>query len=279
MWVTKKILFLSLISFFVFFLSACYITYPLIFHLGNYATGLGDELLIAWIQSWIIHALFTNPFTIFNANIYYPYPNTLAYSDLFLPSALLTFPFVFILNQPIAANNVLLISSLLFLGFSLYLLSYYLTKDFLASMLSGILVVFSPTTLSNYVALQILSIAWVPLALLFFILFLNTKKAKYLALSLLLFLIQTYNSFLPGFFILFSYIVILIYKLIENKKKLTKLFTKRNVFLFLITFILIIPIAIPYYSVSQEFHYVRDLRDTIHFALQPEDLLYSSNFS
>ena len=42
---------------------------------------------------------------------------------------------------------------------------------------------------------------------------------------------------------------------------------------------MIIPITIPYYQVSKEFNYKRDIRETVHFALQPEDLLYSSQFS
>lgn len=275
----RNVIILSLISFLIFLIAACYITYPLLFHLGDYATGLGDELLLAWIQSWVVHALFTNPLNLFNANIYYPYPNSLAYSDLFLGSSLLTYPFVLLTGQPIAANNSLYIFSLLFLGFSIFLLAYYLTRDFFASLLAGILVVFSPATLGNYVGLQILSIAGVPLSILFFLVFLDTKKTKYLLISLLFFLLQTYNSFLPGYFILFSFIIILLYRFSKKKKNLLLLLTKRNIVSVLITFVLLIPVVIPYYQVSSEFHYVRDIRDTIHFALQPEDLLYSSNSS
>jgi hypothetical protein len=40
---------------------------------------------------------------------------------------------------------------------------------------------------------------------------------------------------------------------------------------------LIIPVARPYFSVSNEFHYARDIRDAIHFAIQPEDFLYPGN--
>lgn len=273
----RKILLLCLISFLIFLIAACYITYPLVFHLGNYATGLGDELLIAWIHAWVVHALFSNPLSFFNANIYYPYPNTLAYSDLFLTSSILTFPIVALIGQPIAANNILFISSLLFLGFSLFLLVFYLTSDFFASLLCGILVIFSPATLGYYVALQVLSVSWVPLAILFFLLFINKNESKYLIICLICFLLQTYNSFLPGFFIFFSLLIILLYKYFENKKKIFALFTKRNIFITVFAFLLLIPVIIPYYQVSAEFHYVRDIRDTIHFALQPEDLLYSSN--
>jgi len=270
----KKSFLFGLSAFFTFLLASIYITFPLILHLGDYATGLGDELVIAWIQSWVIHTLFTDPFSLFNANIYFPNHNTLAYSDLFLTGSLLSFLPAHFIGQPIAANNTLLIFAILSLGFSLYLLTYYLTRDFFASLLSGLLVVFSPATLSFSVHLQILFIAFVPFSLLFFIIFLKTEKTRFLIFSLLFFLLQVYNSFLPGYFILFSYVILLIFIWFDNKKNILQIIAIKNIILFLITFAMVVPVALPYLQVSKEFHYVRDIRDTIHFALQPEDMLY-----
>jgi hypothetical protein len=270
----KKSLLLGLVSFLIFISASIYITFPLLFHLGDFATGLGDELVIAWIQSWVIHALSTNPLSLFNANILYPYHNTLAYSDAFLTGSLFSFILTDIIGQPIAANNMSLIISLAFDGFSLYLLTYYLTKDFFAALFSGLLFIFSPAILSFSAHLQILAVGLVPLAILFFLLFVEKFKTKYLVLSLLCFLLQSYNSFLPGYFIVFSLVIILLYRWFENKKKTKQLFSKKNIILVLLTLLFLFPVALPYYQVSKEFHYVRDIRDTIHFALQPEDLLY-----
>lgn len=270
----KKEIILSLTSFIIFFLLAVYITYPLIFNMGDKATGLGDELVIAWIQNWVIHSLFTNPLHIFNANLYFPYNNTLAYSDLFLTSSILSIIPLKIIGEPIAVVNFTLISSLALLGFSIYLLSFYLTKDFFASLFAGILVIFSPTVLDKANHLQILTIQWVPLATLFFLIFIKTQKSKFLIISLLFFLLQTYNSFLPGYFILFSYLIFFIYSWFYDKKKTKKIINKKNILVVLLSFALIIPFTVPYQLVSKEFNYTRDIRDSIHFALQPEDLLY-----
>src|SRR5258706_1445870 len=115
------------ISFFIFFFLAIYITYPLIFHLGEYSNS---EVVITWIQNWVIHSLFTNPLRLFEANIYYPFHNTLAYSDLFLPTSLLALPVYFFIREPLVLSNVTFISSLFILGFSIYLLSYYITRNY-----------------------------------------------------------------------------------------------------------------------------------------------------
>jgi hypothetical protein len=270
----KNYIIFGFVAFFIFFLLAIYITYPLIFNMGSLVTGQGDELVIAWIQNWVIHALSTNPFALFEANLYFPYHSTLAYSDLFLTSSILSIIPLKLIGEPIAAVNFTLISSLVLFGFSIYLLCFYITRDFLSSFIAGVLVIFSPAVLDKTIHLQILSIQWVPLAILFFLIFIKNQKTKFLAISLLFFLLQTYNSFLPGYFILFSYLIIFLYSWFIDKKKTKRLITKKNILFFTLSFALIIPIALPYYSVSKEFAYTRDIRDAIHFAIQPEDLLY-----
>lgn len=263
------------LAFLFFSFLVFYLTFPLLFHIGDLVTGYGDELVIGWIQNWVIHTIRIGTiFSLFTANLYYPFHNSFAYSDAFITSSLLSYIPLIIFKQPIAVVNSTLLSSLIFLGFSLYLLAYYLTKDFLASLLAGTLVICSPAVLDKVVHLQILAIYWVPLSILFFLLFIQRQKTKYLIGSLLCFLLQTYNSFVPGYFIAFSYIIITAYFFMLDNKKIRELFIIKNIVLVLVCFCLIIPISIPYYQVSHEFHYVRDIRETIHFALQPEDLLY-----
>ena len=79
---------------------------------------------------------------------------------------------------------------------------------------------------------------------------------------------------MSGYFILFSYLVIFLYKYINKRKETIRIVTKKNILLIIFAFVLLIPIALPYYSVSKEFNYTRDIRDAIHFALQPEDFFY-----
>jgi len=57
-------------------------TYPLIVHLTTHIpSDPGDPLLNVWILAWDFHALTTNPASLFNANIFYPVENTLAFSE------------------------------------------------------------------------------------------------------------------------------------------------------------------------------------------------------
>ena len=200
----KKNIVAHIVVFLLFFFLAAFITYPLIFHLGDLSTGTGDELLIAWINKWIIHALTSQPSLLFEAPSFYPFQHSLAFSETFVTSSILFALPAFFVKEPIAFVNLDLIGSLVLLGFSCYLLAEYFVKDKFFSLLTGTMVVFSPVVLDKYVHLQVLLIFFVPLSYLFFFCFLRTKKTKFLIGSFICFVLQTYNSFLPGYFILFG---------------------------------------------------------------------------
>lgn len=272
--------FLQLIIFFFFFLLSCLITYPLIFNLTNLSIGLGDELVISWIMQWVVHAIFSGNFSsFFQANTYYPFANSLAFSDLHLVTSFIGYLPYRVFSEPIVIFNSSLIISLGMFGWSIYLLSFYLTKNYGTSLLAGVLVIFSPAVLDKMTHIQILAIQWVPFAMLFFLKFVETTKRRYLFFSLCFFLLQTYNSFLPGYFIIFFYSITLLNLFLKKDKRLKKLFTIKNVGILFLFLVLLLPIVIPYYQISKGFNYTRDIRETIHFALQPEDLLYASTHS
>lgn len=264
----------------VFLIAGMYVTYPLIFHLGNSITGYGDELNYAWIYSWNIHALLSgNIMHLFDTPIFYPYHIGLADSDPNLVTSFMAIVPLLLLKQPIVVVNFTVISSIVFVGISLYALVYYLTRNVFVSIFSGMMVIFSPAFLSFYVHIQMFAIEFVPLSVLFYLIFLSSQRTRYLILSLIFFLLQTYNNFIAGYFILFSYALFSIFFYLNEKKVARSLLTKKHILAFIVSLLLILPIMQPYFAVSKNFHYVRDIRDTIHFALQPEDFLYSSQFS
>ena len=120
-----------IVSLFIFVFSALFITYPLIFHMGDMAVDLGDSYLVSWIINWVNHAIFTNPLNLFNAPIYFPYSNSLAFSEPFITSSILSFIPLKLIEDPMVAVNFTLISSIFMVGYFTFLLSYYITKDFL----------------------------------------------------------------------------------------------------------------------------------------------------
>ena len=69
------------------------VTWPQVITLRG-VNDFGDPLLNAWAIAWVAHTLPTHPSQIFNANIFYPEPDTLAYSETLIVPAVLVAPYM-----------------------------------------------------------------------------------------------------------------------------------------------------------------------------------------
>ena len=106
-----------------FVLLALAFTYPQWLRLGTELVAPSeDPQLNRWILAWDAHALLTQPARLFDANIFYPYPYSLAYSENLLGSALLGLPLQLLLNNPTATYGILNLFSFALCGFGAYLL-------------------------------------------------------------------------------------------------------------------------------------------------------------
>src|ERR1041385_746609 len=69
------------------------LAYPLSIHPGSVITSPGtDTDLFMWTLAWDVHSFTHRPWSIFEANIFYPFPHTLAYSENLIGSAFLAAP-------------------------------------------------------------------------------------------------------------------------------------------------------------------------------------------
>lgn len=260
----------------IYFICASFITHPLIFNLGELISGMSDDLLVPFVQNWTIYTLISDPLNLFNAPIFHPFSNSLAYSHLQLTSSLLSFLPSLLVEEPAGIYNISVIFSFFISGFSIYILTFYLTKNFSASLLSGIIFMFSPIFIDKRVHIQLLGIYGLPLSVLTFLHFTKTKKYYLYYLTLIILLFQSLNSFISGYFIIFSLFIIFIFQYLTQRISF-KIFFTPNVIISTILFVfVIVPFILPYYQVSKEFGYIRDIRETIHTGIQPEDLFHTN---
>jgi len=151
----------------LFILLAVVFTWPLALHLGSAVEDTQDALLNVWIMAWDGHALFSNPGHLFDANIFYPYPRTLAYSELLLSNALLSWPITLLSGNPVLGYNLVLLLTFVLSGFGIYLLVRRWTGSGWGGVAAGIVFAFNAYKLSNLAQIQLLSLHWLPFALLF----------------------------------------------------------------------------------------------------------------
>jgi hypothetical protein len=153
-------------------------TWPLAPQAGAILGGGLDPLLQSWVLAWDAHALLAAPAQIWHAPIFFPYPETLAYTDHHLLLAGLVAPIQWATGNPALAHNLLVILSYALSGYAVCLLAEDLwaepasprpqpTSYRLSSLLAGMAFAFCAFRMAQFVHLQMLQTAWLPLALLF----------------------------------------------------------------------------------------------------------------
>lgn len=141
--------------------------WPLSDHLAVSTTNEGDALQQIWSMGWASHALTSDPANLFNGNIFYPYLNTLAYSDDLLAQTFQAFPIYLLTGNLVLAYGILTLFSFVLSGWGTYLLVKEMTGSRLAGLFAGMIFAFASYKIGRLSQLNILSTQWIPFCFLF----------------------------------------------------------------------------------------------------------------
>jgi len=159
--------FVAIAVYSVFALIACW---PVVFHLGrSLPQPCDDPLLNCWILSWDLSHLFNGWNGYWNGPVFHPSTLTLAYSENLLgilPLALLIHPFT---DNIILVHNLLILLSYPLTGICMYIFCKRLFGDRKAAFLAGLFFAFAPYRTAHGFHLNLLSMQWIPLILLFWL--------------------------------------------------------------------------------------------------------------
>ena len=171
------------------------LTYPLALHLGSAVEDRHDALLNVWITAWDGHKLLSDPLQLFEANIFHPYPRTLAYSELLLGNGFLALPITAASGNPVLGYNVALLLSFFLSALGAYLLVLQLTRSPAAGMVAGVIFAYSSFRMTNLAQAQLLTTQWLPFALLALHQLMRRPRARHIAIFVLFFCLQALSSF------------------------------------------------------------------------------------
>jgi hypothetical protein len=257
-----------------FFAMTAFKTYPLILYFGTHIPwNLGDPLLNAWILAWDFHALTTDPWNLFNANILYPVENTLAFSEHMIGVLPAFAPAYALTGNPILAYNVVLFLSFPLSGVAMFLLVHYWTRNFWASLVSGFLFAFAPIRFGQLDHLQLLNLYWAPLAFLFLARFLGTKGWGDLVGFAIFYWLQVLSSVYLGWFTTVAIgLYVLYYAFLINRDVFSRSLVPRYAAFATLTLLVLLPFHLPYYQAKQQWGFSRTIGDCVSFSA---DLLLS----
>ena len=169
---------------------AVILTAPLSLSPASQAANEGDPLHISWILAWVTHQLTSNPLQLFESNTFYPYPTSLAFSEHLTVEAVMVSPIYLLSGNALLAQNVAVLLALALSGWAMFLLLREMIGHRDAALIGGLLYAFHSYTLQEVPRLQVLSIQWWPLAVLYLYRAFQSGRLRDSALFGLFFLLQ-----------------------------------------------------------------------------------------
>ncbi len=146
--------------------------------LGQPFVDLGDPLLLRWSLSWSAHAVFTDPFHLFDANIFWPHGSSLAYTDSLL---VLVPPFELLrllgASDGLAFNLVVLGLFMVALA-GTYSLVRWLTGRADAAIIAAVAYTFGAYTLAHISHAQLLLLGFFPVGFLLLFRLLDDRSTR-----------------------------------------------------------------------------------------------------
>lgn len=244
-----------------------YSVFPVIKNINTSLVLGHEDLLLTWIMNQNIQKIPNDLINLFDGSIFYPYKNTIAYSDVFLPSSLLTYIPVKVTGNPLIALNLSLIIGQIATTLILYVWLKELTNDKYASVLGSTVFGLSQIRMHYFVHIHTFILQWFIASCFFIWKFRKEAKVQYLYAASIIAVIQFWESPLPVFWILAVGSVLL-----SSKFNQLKRLWKHLIVIATFTLIATYPLLNAYYSVSREFNYVRSVREAAHFSMSTNDL-------
>ena len=155
---------------------------------------LPDTHLFIWTLAWDAYAFLRQPLAIFDANIYYPFANTLAYSENLIGSALFAAPIIWLTGNPVLAMNLTALLTCVLCGSGAYLLARHLHLHPRGAFVCGLIFAFAPPRFFRLGQLHMTAVQWIPFSLAFLHSYLERGTRRDLLLAVGCFSLQALSS-------------------------------------------------------------------------------------
>ncbi|GAC1509801.1 MAG: hypothetical protein NVS2B12_25950 [Ktedonobacteraceae bacterium] len=178
---------------------------------GEVAGEWWDPLLNMWTLSWNTTTLLHNPLHLWQAQLLYPNPLTLSYSENLLGETPFFAPFFLITHNPVLSYNVVFYLTFLLCATNMYILARYHTGKAFAAFVAALIYAFAPYRLGEIDHIHVIAGEWIPLVLLYLDLSLKQGKWRHWSLFAIFYLLQLLSSIYYGIFLsytLLAYIII-----------------------------------------------------------------------
>jgi hypothetical protein len=232
----------------------------------------GDAQLNEWILAWIAHTLPRDPLHLFQANIFYPAKDVLAFSEPLMVPALLGAPVAWLGGSPVLVFNLMVLAGFALTALAGYALVFAWTRDRAAALLTGSALAFNTHTLTRLAHVQAMHLYGLPLALLSTDRLITGGRLRDAAWLALWIAVLAYTS---GYLFVFAVVMIAIVLLVRVAEWTSRAGAVLGRFAFatILAAAAIVPLAIPYQRAAREQGMVRSLDSVAEFSATPKGYL------
>jgi len=236
----------------LFFVLVFIFTVPFALHAQDaVVSGHVDNLLNVWILSWDGHALATSPTNLFQANINYPSPDSLAFSEDLFSLALIAAPISWITGNAVFAYNFVSLIGFALCAYAMYLLVKYLTANRPAAFVAGVFFAFVPYHFSTIVHVHVSLYFLQPLILLFLFRYFDEGKPRYLVGLGIAFTTQALMSWYQLAFSSVPIGLFLLWRIVSPRRREYAGYILFTVGTLILCMLLVLPFAIPYFRLHR----------------------------
>jgi hypothetical protein len=238
------------------------LTYPLAFQIDRVGRiNTDDGRWSIWVVSWVAHALTSDPAGVYQANIFYPQRNALAFSEANLVAGAIGAPAWAATHNPYTTHNTAALSAFVIAFAGAYYLLRYLTGSRQGALVGAVLYAFCPFMFARTAHIQLLFTGGIPFCLLAFHRLADRPTvARALVLGLLLWL----QALACAYYGIFAGLMVGLGTLVLAVTR--RLWRQRDYWIGIglaafVSMAMTVPFFLPYLSVQQDAGFARTLED------------------
>src|SRR5437660_5063829 len=241
--------------------------YPLTVHPATVVLPVGaDANLFLWTLQWDTYAVTHRPWSIFDANIYYPFSHTLAYSENLIGSSLIAAPLLWTTHNPVLALNAVALLSCVLSGVGAYVLARRVGIGPAGAGIAAIIFAFAPPRFLRLGQIHLTTVQWVPFCLAFVHAYLDSGRPQDLRWASVLFALQALTSGPGAVFAALAAGALIVWRTLLGER-LRPLKWLRDLGLpGAAAFAVVMLMSLPYLSVQREMGLRRSLEEATFFS-------------
>ena len=256
-----------------FLLATIVLTWPIAPRAADGLADIWDAKLNAWILHWDYHQTLRDPIHLFDANIFYPSRYALAFSENLYGAALFGFPLYAAGASTLLTYNVVFLLGMFLSAFAAWFLAREVTGDPLAAVVAGLVYAFCPWRIAQIPHIQFQWGAFLVLALLFLLRYLDGGQRRDLVLFGVSF---AWNACCNVHYALFSGFLVLAVLLYEGLASGGAVFRRRLAGVAVaiaIAGVIVLPLYVPYALASSAYGMERGYGEIEAFSGEWRDFL------